>query len=109
MASFNINVSSVCLSKYNNNSKFVCRNVADNAHQTDIIALCIDFMNFNQLAKLRMVSKLTSSMVSNENMWNIAATIQERRESKGKRVVLFNQYIMSRENAASLPLSHLYK
>ena len=70
---------------------------------------CIDFMNFNQVEKFGMVSKLTSSLVSNENMWNIAVTIQERRESKGKRAVLFNQYIMSCENAATLPLSHLYK
>jgi hypothetical protein len=75
----------------------------------EIVARCVDFLDFHQAAKLRTVSKFTSSLVSGENMWIIAATIQERKEAKGKRVVLFQQYMMSRERAAVLPLSLLYK
>ena len=75
----------------------------------EIVARCVDFLDFHQAAKLRTVSKFTSSLVSGDNMWIIAATIQERKEAKGKRVVLFQQYMMSREQAAVLPLSLLYK
>ena len=75
----------------------------------EIVARCVDFLYFHQAAKLRTVSKFTSSLVSGDNMWIIAATIQERKEAKGKRVVLFQQYMMSREQAAVLPLSLLYK
>ena len=74
----------------------------------EIFLLCMDFLHFNQVAKFRTVSKFTSSIVST-NIWDIAAALQERRESKGKRVVLFTQYMMSREEAAALPLSPLYK
>ena len=75
----------------------------------EIVARCVDFLDFHQAAKLRTVSKFTSSLVSGENMWIIAATIQERKEAKGKRIVLFQQYMMSREQAAVLPLSLLYE
>ena len=75
----------------------------------EVVVRCIDFLNFHQAAKLRMVSKFTSALVSGENIWTIAATIQEAKEKKGKRVVLFQQYMMSREQAAVLPLSTLYK
>jgi len=56
---------------------------------------------------LCMVSKFTSSIVSS-NIWDIAAALQEKRESKGKRVALFTQYMMSCEQAAALPLSSWY-
>ena len=74
----------------------------------EIFLLCMDFLHFNQVAKFRTVSKFTSSIVSC-NIWEIAAALQKRLESKGKRVVLFTQYMMSREEAAALPASPWYK
>ena len=85
------------------------RSIVTKVLPKEIVARCVDFLDFHQAAKLRTVSKFTSSLVSGDNMWIIAATIQERKEAKGKRVVLFQQYMMSREQAAELPLSLLYK
>ena len=85
------------------------RSIVTKVLPKEIVARCVDFLDFHQAAKLRTVSKFTSSLVSGDNMWIIAATIQERKEAKGKRVVLFQQYMMSREQAAVLPLSLLYK
>jgi hypothetical protein len=68
-----------------------------------------EYMNFKDLVQLRMVCKDLRPHVTGISFWNKIAVLQENREAKGKRVVLFQQFLMSRENALLLPPSKLYK
>ena len=56
----------------------------------DIIKMCVDFLNFNEVVMFRRVDKFTRSLVIGTNAWDRAAIIQERREKQGKRMVLFH-------------------
>ena len=71
--------------------------------------MCMDFLNFNEVVVFRKVDKCTRSLVVGINMWNRAAVLQERREKQGKRMVLFDQYLLSRAQANMFPPSKLYK
>ena len=69
----------------------------------------LDYFNFKDLVVFRMVCKELRLHVTGISFWDKIAVIQENREAKGKRVVLFNQYLMSRKDALMLPPSKLYK
>ena len=78
----------------------------------DGIALLVnvlDYLNFKDLVLLRTVCKELRPHVTGISFWDKISVLQEKREAKGKRVVLFNQFMMSRENALLLPPSNLYK
>ena len=75
----------------------------------DIIKMCVDFLNFNEVVAFRRVDKFTRSLVIGTNAWDRAAIIQERREKQGKRMVLFNQYLLSRAQADLFPVSKMFK
>ena len=67
------------------------------------------YLNFKELVVLRMVCKDLRPHVTGISFWDKIAVLQENREEKGKRVVLFNQYMMSRKDALLLAPSKFYK
>ena len=75
----------------------------------DTLVKCMDFLHFRELAMLRMVNKTVRSCVVGNTFWNKVAKMQEERNNIGKHVVLYKQFLMSREKAAALPQSALYK
>ena len=96
-------------------SEIIPRSVVENIDTSnapvsiDIIKMCVDFLNFNEVVMFRRVDKFTRSLVIGTNAWDRAAIIQERREKQGKRMVLFNQYLLSRAQADMFPASKMYK
>ena len=75
----------------------------------DTLVRCMDYLHFKDLAMLRMVNKTIRNYVVGDNFWDRVSVIQEERNNIGKHVVLYKQFLMSKEQASALPESALYK
>jgi hypothetical protein len=69
----------------------------------------LEYLNYKELVQLRRINKgSVSPLVSGSILWDRLSDMQEKRALVGKRVFLFQQYMMSREDAKRLPLSKKY-
>ena len=72
----------------------------------------LGFLSVVELIRLHVVPQLQLFVnVVVIQYWDLLAVLQQKREVEGKRLVLFGQHLMLREQAAvhALPPSHLYK
>ena len=72
------------------------------------VTFCLDYLDFKGLVKIRTITKVLVPLVSGPSFWNRISDMQEKRERNGKRLLLFNQYLMSRKQAARLLPSSKY-
>jgi len=75
----------------------------------DTLMRCMDYLHFKDLVMLRMVNKTIRIYVVGDKFWDRVSVIQEERNNIGKHVVLYKQFLMSREQASALVQSALYK
>ena len=69
----------------------------------------LEYLNYKELVQLRRINKgSVSPLVSGSILWDRLSDMQEKRALVGKRVFLFEQYMMSREDAQRLPVSKKY-
>ena len=69
----------------------------------------LDYLETRDLYKLRRINKVyVTPCVTGICFWDRLSKIQEQREKIGKRVFLFKQFMMSREDAAKIPPSTKY-
>ena len=69
----------------------------------------LEYLNYKELVQLRRINKgSVSPLVSGSILWDRLSDMQEKRALVGKRVFLFQQYMMSREDAQRLPVSKKY-
>ena len=81
-----------------------------NDHRTlENFKLVLDHGVLDYLYKLRRINKVyITQCVTGICFWDRLSKIQEQREKIGKRVFLFKQFMMSREDASKIPPSTKY-
>ena len=92
-----------------NSSVFYSQITTTTAMSKQLLLMCMEYMNHTDLMTLNRVDNELKAMTSGENRWVLFATIQERKVQQGRHMFLFQQYLMSREQAKSLPPSNKYK
>ena len=75
----------------------------------DVLVHISAFLDMANLVKLRKLNKENNQIMTSTHFWTCASVLQEKRHQLGKRLFLFNQYLLSREQAELLAESKHYK